>query len=409
MKQLITILLIAAFMLTAISCSVHQKNNDHSETSSDGRIQLTLAADIQISQLQRIISNFNKNNEKYYIKAVFYVSELNSMDILRTEIISGKAPDIYAFYQDMSLSGVSVPLYEDLLPYLDADPSYSRETLIPSLLNVLVKDGTLWCIPFDFSIMTFIARESVVGRRTGITMKEAQKFAEGMGDDVSVFPRWMDREILLGYMLGFAIDRYIDFENGKCSFDNKDFTVILEQCKNYQGATTKDYSDELLLNYPLQGFSSVTSIKKIYGGDYCYVGFPTEEGNGNEFELNLRFSISSQSKHKDGAWEFVRSVMSEENQREALYLPSTQAELERRINLALEGDPAVIEAKLEPEEVDKLLELINSTTFLSQYVNSDIYNIVLEEADAYFAGQNTLDEAVALIQNRVSLYLAEKS
>ena len=36
-----------------------------------------------------------------------------------------------------------------------------------------------------------------------------------------------------------------------------------------------------------------------------------------------------------------------------------------------------------------------------------IRNMILEETDAYFAGDKELDETVKLIQNRVQLYLDE--
>ena len=54
------------------------------------------------------------------------------------------------------------------------------------------------------------------------------------------------------------------------------------------------------------------------------------------------------------------------------------------------------------------MELLHSTTSVNSYDES-ILEIVREETGGYFAGQKTLDETVKIIQNRVSLYVAEQS
>lgn len=35
-------------------------------------------------------------------------------------------------------------------------------------------------------------------------------------------------------------------------------------------------------------------------------------------------------------------------------------------------------------------------------------NIILEEADSFFCGQKSVDEVVAIVQNRIQLYIDEK-
>lgn len=40
--------------------------------------------------------------------------------------------------------------------------------------------------------------------------------------------------------------------------------------------------------------------------------------------------------------------------------------------------------------------------------DSDIYAIIDEEAQAYFAGSRSLDDTATIIQNRVQLYIDEK-
>lgn len=56
------------------------------------------------------------------------------------------------------------------------------------------------------------------------------------------------------------------------------------------------------------------------------------------------------------------------------------------------------------EEVDAVEKLIFSIA-KSETVNQEVLNIIMEEADAYFNGQKSLDEVVGIMQNRVQLYL----
>ena len=60
------------------------------------------------------------------------------------------------------------------------------------------------------------------------------------------------------------------------------------------------------------------------------------------------------------------------------------------------------------EQVQQMLDLIDSAS-LPARGNSTITSIVTEEAEAYFAGDRSVDEAAQLIQSRVSLYLSEQS
>ena len=64
--------------------------------------------------------------------------------------------------------------------------------------------------------------------------------------------------------------------------------------------------------------------------------------------------------------------------------------------------------ELTQEQADSFKDYVNGATVVGNY-DSDIMEIVTEEAAAYFAGDKTADEVAKLIQNRVSIYLGETS
>lgn len=59
-----------------------------------------------------------------------------------------------------------------------------------------------------------------------------------------------------------------------------------------------------------------------------------------------------------------------------------------------------------PDEIDIICELLDSS--MTVRGNSQISSIVSQEAQSYFSGQKSAADVAAVIQNRVSVYLAEQ-
>lgn len=154
------------------------------------------------------------------------------------------------------------------------------------------------------------------------------------------------------------------------------------------------------------------TISTNYGQPFTFIGFPTEDGSGSFFQCTtLHLGISSASEKKELAWEFVRQALTAEYQRA----------LAERWCLSVRGD--IMEAQLrgeivpllpEDEENEPLNEavaeqyrqLVSQPLVFIGY-NEQIAGIILEEGEAYFSGQRTVEEAAERIQNRVTLYLSE--
>ena len=154
------------------------------------------------------------------------------------------------------------------------------------------------------------------------------------------------------------------------------------------------------------------TISTNYGQPFTFIGFPTEEGSGSFFQCTtLHLGISSASGKKELAWEFVRQALTAEYQRA----------LAERWYLSVRGD--IMEAQLQGEIVPLLPEdeenealdeavaeqyrrLVSQPLVFIGY-NEELSGIILEEGEAYFTGQRTVEEAAERIQNRVTLYLSE--
>lgn len=371
---------------------------------------LTLLTDYPRAELYTIVNDFNRTSEGYRVEVQLLGEGGLTAELLRTQLIAGEGPDIFAFYDRSSLADLGANSFEDLLIYLDADEEYGRDTLVPELLEAMCVQGKLSWLPYSFGISTFTAPSAYLSE-PGFSFDEAKQAAAKAG--LPLFPGWMTRDILWGWLSDFAVGQYMDLEAGTCSFDSEDYISLLEECAaaaSEFGSDSAALYNSLLQFELLQNLIRVSTISSNYGGDYAYVGAPNETTNGSMFSPDLCFTISSASEHKDAAWQLVRSCLSEEHQ-SALSggFPASAQALDAMIDDAVANGVHYYEYEYELDEADaaKLRGLISETQ-TAQDAYPAVLNIMAEDAAQFFAGQITAEQAAVYTQNRVSTWLAEQ-
>lgn len=371
---------------------------------------LTLLTDYPRAELYTIVNDFNRTSEGYRVEVQLLGEGGLTAELLRTQLIAGEGPDIFAFYDRSSLADLGANSFEDLLIYLDADEEYGRDTLVPELLEAMCVQGKLSWLPYSFGISTFTAPSAYLSE-PGFSFDEAKQAAAKAG--LPLFPGWMTRDILWGWLSDFAVGQYMDLEAGTCSFDSEDYISLLEECAaaaSEFGSDSAALYNSLLQFELLQNLIRVSTISSNYGGDYAYVGAPNETTNGSMFSPDLCFTISSASEHKDAAWQLVRSCLSEEHQQMNITsFPTSACVLDAMINDAVKNGVHYYEYEYELDEADaaKLRGLISETQTV-QDAYPAVLNIMAEDAAQFFAGQITAEQAAAYTQNRVSTWLAEQ-
>lgn len=371
---------------------------------------LTLLTDLPRAELYTIVNDFNRTSEEYRVEVIQFGEDGLTAELLRTQLIAGEGPDIFAFYDRSSLADLGANSFEDLLVYLDADAEYGRDTLAPELLGAMCAQDKLDWLPYSFGISTFTAPSAYLSE-PGFSFDEAKQAAAKAG--LPLFPGWMTRDILWGWMSDFAVGQYMDLETGTCSFDSEDYISLLEECAAAAaefGSDSAALYNSLLQFELLQNLIRVSTISDNYGGAYAFVGVPNETTNGSMFSPDLCFAISSTSGNKDAAWQLVRSCLSDEHQQMNLTsFPASASVLDAMIDDAVENGVHYYEYEYELDEADaaKLRGLISETQTV-QDAYPAVLNIMAEDAAQFFAGQITAEQAAAYTQNRVSTWLAEQ-
>lgn len=372
------------------------------------------------NHMNLLVREFNLLQGAYRVEMTVYddhTQDGKPLDVLRTEILAENAPDLYCLCDygaggGLCTGGVDLSkVCTDLTPYLDGDAVYGREAFLPSLLAGMEQDGRLYSLPLAFHIVTVTAPSNLIAA-PGITMEELETALEQAGPDCRTFPGWMTPQNLLGWTAAFTAGAFVDQDT--CRFDGQAFQDYLLWCQTW-GRTDVPQSGELYLGDPdervLLECALIHSTSEVVyapqraearGYEITYAGMPVGVGNGSMFQLAVEIGISSQSAHGEGAWQFIRFCLDHQKDETLYGMPVLQDVIDNQIAQYQRGEDAVSQA-----EVDKFYDLLNGITVVG---GSDeaLLSIIKEEADYYFDGQRTAAETAQIVQNRASLYLAEK-
>lgn len=136
------------------------------------------------------------------------------------------------------------------------------------------------------------------------------------------------------------------------------------------------------------------------------MGFPSGYGESDESGgsgmgafvrgVNL-MALSAVSENPEGAWDFARYYLTEEYQR------SLESSLPVNRRLLEEWAQEETRRSYYTDEKGEKVESVTAAPF----EDKNVMNIIYEEMGSYFSGQKTAEDAAALIQNRVQMYVQE--
>ncbi len=415
---------------------------------------------------RRKIIDFNKKSETHRIEVKDYAefdtdgTGQASLQKLNTEILAGNVPDI------LDTTGLPLRQYgskgilEDLWPFIDNDPELGRDKLMIRPLEANQQDGKLYEIFNNFSIRTVAGPTKITGDRMSWTLADLREALTKMPEGCAIFGEGDTKDAMLDTVVSLNMDEFVDWQTGKCSFDSDQFKSLLEFCNTFAAEFDYDNYDwdewegeesrilngkQMLMQCYLGNFDwTVQSLNALFNGEYSYVGYPREDGGcGSSFYFYQGLAMTSSCKDKDGAWSFLRQTLlpQVEESGNGRYAYSgnfyvNKADFDKTVERALtpqyetdadgnnildeNGDPipvyygsiwvddtTQIEMKAPTQaDVDKVLALYEQIDSIYRR-DEKIMESVKEVATQYFAGDKPLDDAAALIQNKVTLYVNE--
>lgn len=409
-----------------------------------GRTVLTMATTpyswVNDDPARQLINAFNANSTEYYIQTIDWTSRYLGDEILNRHDL----PDIIMI-SSVESSILDKGVFIDLYPLLDADPALSREDLIPSILQASEVNGKLPTIVPAYEIRGLIGASTDVGKSPGWTLEECYSLCK---QNPTPFAE-MGKTWLLRYIVQNSGDWFVDWAQGQARFNTPEYARLLAFCATQPDMPYLHYPVEdekkldvneplangkpLLLDQAFSGWGSVDIARYIFGQDYTLVGYPTpsESTNGCSLQPMLQLAITYTCQDPQAAWQVVRTFLQPEFQdkigiengyagfplrQDSLLAGAAKAQTMENpscgYNYFTEEDwwaaKSMLERPLSQQDTDKIIEMIHGTTTIW---NTDVefFSILEEEAQAFYNGVRPADETAKITQERMQLYLDERS
>lgn len=398
--------------------------------------EITLAFVARPLALERSVARFNRISKEYHItilrpeegeseeefckKMQLDLSVGKGADILGHDIVY----DVESYAENGYLECVD-EIFEDTSLYIDA------------ALKASEVDGHLYGVPFECSFDFVYYAASQMGDRTTLNLEELMQLVEA--SDAEILQENHSGVSIVYYygLMDTSNTAFIDWENGISYLNGEEFIDFLEFAKKY--ADTNEQEKKAFAESSISSLWYMEELKNIYKsleGDVCILGYPKENGNGIYINTRSLF-LNSGSEVKEGAKEFLRFLVSEEEQYEYVMFDMNRQMQEEGLSsmaghiqqfpIAKKAIDLLVENEWESNEkcfietdTGKIQistpyteEMIEEFYFIVEHAQAKderaqtIRDLVYEELEAFFYEGVSAEEATEKLHNRVQLYLDE--
>ena len=386
------------------------------------KTELILATVGNVYGIQAAAARFNQVNDDYmitvrdYTEGGVYDDDTAAMR-LNTELFGGAYPDLFLFSGLFPFSYISKGYLSDLYPFIDGDPDIGRGDI--AILDKLDTGNGVFFLSSTFAIETRVALYADFGDRTGWTLAEYREIEKNLPSGAETLYNTTKVQFLCQISARY-LRSAVNWEAGTCDFDNEVFISILEASARIkenpenQSSLNFTYGPVRVAEKTLVAAASwVTNVRKLCyeekmaGCRLSFIGWPTVDGScGTDLYLTAPVGISSQSRHPEGCWAFLKFMLKDfspesENSLPA-YMPFLQSLMEKA-QLEAPSD----EVQVTPEDAERFFFLLSEIENIAIY-DEFILRIIEESAAMYFAGEKSAKNTAAIIQNRAQLYMSEQ-
>ncbi|MBQ7425100.1 MAG: carbohydrate ABC transporter substrate-binding protein, partial [Lachnospiraceae bacterium] len=257
------------------------------------RTILTLAGNYVDYTIRQRVYKFNEENSDYKIKIVDYSTLANADDYnagatqFNLDIVSGNTPDIMVFSGDDPVdSYINKGLFLDLTANLKSDEILSKTRFVDNVFEAFKTGDKIYMLVPSFMINTISTKASYLKGKDTLSLKDAEGLMDAMGVKYadSFGPSSRDEVLYMGMLA--SGNRFVDWENKKCSFDSEEFIEFLEFVNKFP----KEVSESVWENYKDTCYREGTSLFAStyhsnfrtyrrsrdgqFGEDITLIGFP---------------------------------------------------------------------------------------------------------------------------------------
>jgi ABC-type glycerol-3-phosphate transport system substrate-binding protein len=408
---------------------------------------ITIASAVPLL-INQAVAEFNRTNSLYRIEIVPVDDNFEELSL---KIIVGDSPDIIHTLVSPFHQWAGRGLFVDLYKFIDADTELSRDDFICSVLKGIEQNGELFQMFPDFSISTIIGHPDIVGSNEGWSFEEFKTVVINNPQAETPLGRSYNGEIFINGLFSVDIESFVNWNTGTVNFDNAYFIELLEFAyslnknsihiidPNSERIELNIYTidpnsertelgihkmissgEQIMYFTTFSNFSLFSVFEDLFGGEFVFKGFPVQNGSGNLINTNSGFAITSVSENQEGAWEFIRMLLSEDWQNQNVHgIPTNKNVFNERIITAMEEkeppyniliyDDLTVEVRpLAEDQIQIIQSLIDSSSSITSHLDP-LSNIIRESLLDFFNDTITAQDAARIIQRRATIFVSEQS
>ena len=374
--------------------------------------------DSEKSVLRSMIQSYNFSGAPFRIEILNYAdgaeSRADAVTRMTTELLAGNVPDLLdcsdlsgAQYAGYAKNGILLPL--DGMP--DAE-------LLSGILKPCYVDGKLYSIVGAFALDPLFGPAEKLGASLETSVEDVLL---GAVPDVSFF--WGGEDLLSVYCR-HAAEQYLDYDSQTASFESEKFLNILTACAAVSSAAP---APDSIMQQPMGSAAMYRSMQISWyqqtGGAFRVLALDSDGGTAYQPVLQLGVCVGSTM--QEAAEEALRNMLQEDFQltiadafpvnraalRELMQKEIEAQKTEQQTAIREEGRVEVGEAGdlaflFDEAAADDLMNVLEHADCRS-CGNQEILKIILDEADAFFKGRKTAQEAAQVMDRRAALFIAE--
>ena len=236
---------------------------------------------------------------------------------------------------------------------------------------------------------------------------------------------WGGRD-LLGVYCRHAAERFLDYDTGTASFASDAFLDLLTACANIQPS---ELGPDSIMQQPMRSVSVYRQMQNSWyeqTGDAFRVLSISADG-GVAYQPVLQLGVCAASSVQEAAVQALRAMLAESFQKTiADAFPVSTAVLQAQLQQEIDAQKTYQQTAIREEGRVDVGEAGTQTFLFDEAVaadlmhvlehvdcracsNQEILTIILDEADAFFQGRKTAQEAARIMDSRAALFIAENS
>lgn len=380
------------------------------------------------------IEEFNKQSEDYYFEMVVYGDMYEDRDIAITHL--------FLDCQDGKLDGIVLGGIEDELikndvlydleNYFAQSKVVSKDRFITHYLeSVTDEKGRIYALYPDFTAFGYAYDKE-------IDFSDLMQYESLCGERNSFLPTQGAGEDL-AFLLEYSGNRIVDEENKEIHVkeetfrsmlqflkiqstdQHKNFDPVMQYCEGESCATRANLSepsDYLYFNELFHKnvvFSNVGADGLIIGSREGLLGVCSKSENKEALFALYDFLYEPENYHNFFSWGMIMPVIREEYELRKDYFLATEAyedkygKYNRKYDFQIGMGAAEViipVGSISEEEAEAAVTALQEVKYVKP-MKAAYENIILEEAEAYFTGNQDLDRACDNMENRLRLALEE--